>query len=50
MAESYGVIGLGKFGFHIATELLKQGKKVIIADKNEAAVREIAILAIVYLS
>lgn len=45
MAESYGVIGLGKFGFHIATELLKQGKKVIIADKNEAAVREIADLS-----
>ena len=45
MAESYGVIGLGKFGFHIATGLLKQGKKVIIADKDEAAVREISELS-----
>ena len=45
MAESYGVIGLGKFGFHIATGLLKQGKKVIIADKDEAAIKEIADLS-----
>lgn len=42
MSESYGVIGLGKFGFYIATGLLKQEKRVIIADRDEIALKEIS--------
>ncbi|WP_407081419.1 NAD(P)-binding domain-containing protein [Helicobacter ibis] len=34
--NTYGVIGLGKFGYYIANGLIDQGKHVIIADKNES--------------
>lgn len=42
MAENYGVIGLGKFGFYVADALLEQGKKVVVADISEQAVQKIA--------
>jgi trk system potassium uptake protein len=39
--ETYAVIGLGKFGFHVAQGLAQQGMSVIAADLNEEQVREI---------
>ncbi len=39
---TYGVIGLGKFGFHVAKGLIDQGQNVILADKEEAKVKEFA--------
>lgn len=40
--ETYAVIGLGKFGFHVAKGLAQQGLSVIAADLNEDQVREIS--------
>lgn len=37
--QSYGVIGLGKFGSVVADELLSAGHTVIIADKDEEALK-----------
>ncbi|ASM39617.1 TrkA family potassium uptake protein [Campylobacter sp. RM12327] len=42
---SYGVIGLGKFGFVVANELLLQGKSVVIADKDEEVLKKLQDLA-----
>lgn len=39
---TYGVIGLGKFGFHVAKGLIEQGQSVIVADQGEAQVKEFA--------
>ncbi|HEX5330236.1 TrkA family potassium uptake protein [Sulfuricurvum sp.] len=39
--ETYAVIGLGKFGFHVAKGLAQQGVSVIAADLDEEQVREI---------
>ncbi|MCI4405929.1 MAG: TrkA family potassium uptake protein [Sulfuricurvum sp.] len=39
--ETYAVIGLGKFGFHVAKGLAQQGLNVIVADLNEDHVREV---------
>ncbi|HEO98875.1 MAG TPA: TrkA family potassium uptake protein [Epsilonproteobacteria bacterium] len=39
--NSYAVIGLGKFGFHVAKGLAQQGISVIAADQYEEQVREI---------
>ncbi|WP_295055606.1 TrkA family potassium uptake protein [Sulfuricurvum sp.] len=39
--ETYAVIGLGKFGFHVAKGLAQQGLSVIAADLDEDQVREI---------
>lgn len=39
--ETYAVIGLGKFGFHVAKGLAQQGLNVIAADLNEDHVREV---------
>lgn len=39
--QTYAVIGLGKFGFHVAKGLAQQGLSVIAADQNEDQVREI---------
>ncbi|WP_082942678.1 MULTISPECIES: potassium channel family protein [unclassified Helicobacter] len=41
---TYGVIGLGKFGFHVAKGLIEQGQSVIIADQEEEKVKEFASL------
>lgn len=37
--KTYGVIGLGKFGSVVADELLAAGHTVIVADKDEEALR-----------
>ncbi|MBN2896774.1 MAG: TrkA family potassium uptake protein [Campylobacterales bacterium] len=39
--KTYAVIGLGKFGFHVAKGLAQQGLSVIAVDRNEEALREI---------
>ncbi|MDD5716208.1 MAG: TrkA family potassium uptake protein [Sulfuricurvum sp.] len=39
--KNYAVIGLGKFGFHVAKGLAQQGLSVIAADQDEEQVREI---------
>lgn len=39
--KSYAVIGLGKFGFHVARGLAQQGLQVIAIDKDEEQIHEI---------
>lgn len=39
--ETFAVIGLGKFGFHVAKGLAQQGLSVIAVDRDEEQVREI---------
>ncbi len=39
--KTYAVIGLGKFGFHVAKGLAQQGLNVIAIDRSEEALREI---------
>lgn len=39
-ANSFGVIGLGRFGMALAMTLAKAGKDVIVLDENESKVRE----------
>lgn len=39
--NNYAVIGLGKFGFHVAKGLAQQGLSVIAVDQDEEQVREI---------
>ncbi|MBU0631503.1 TrkA family potassium uptake protein [bacterium] len=39
--KNYAVIGLGKFGFHVAKGLAEQGLNVIAVDQNEEQVRDI---------
>ncbi len=41
MKKTFGVIGLGRFGFHVAETLAKSGAEVIAIDKNEDKVRAI---------
>ena len=38
-AESYGVIGLGRFGTALVKTLSDAGKEVIAVDKDEAKVK-----------
>ena len=40
-AESFGVIGLGRFGTALAITIAKAGKDVIVIDRNEAKVKEL---------
>lgn len=37
----YGVIGLGRFGFALAQNLAKEGKEVLVLDKNESKIKQI---------
>ena len=39
-AESFGVIGLGRFGSALVECLAQSGKEVIAIDKDETRVRE----------
>ncbi len=39
--KSYAVIGLGKFGFHVARGLVQQGLQVIAIDKDEEQIHEV---------
>lgn len=38
---SYGIIGLGRFGFALAVELAKSGCDLLVLDEDEEKVREI---------
>ena len=40
-AESYGVIGLGRFGTALVKTLAAAGKEVIAVDKDEAKVKAV---------
>lgn len=42
MKKSFGVIGLGKFGFHVAKTLTELGAEVIAVDREEEKVKDIA--------
>lgn len=37
MAKSYAVLGLGKFGYHVALGLVENGENVILCDNTEAS-------------
>jgi len=42
MRKTFGVIGLGRFGFHVAETLAKSGADVIAIDRNEDRVKAIS--------
>lgn len=42
MGKQYAVIGLGKFGYAVATTLAQAGKEVLAIDKDPELVQEIA--------
>lgn len=42
MKKTFGVIGLGKFGFHVAKTLTELGAEVIAVDREEDKVKDIA--------
>ena len=37
---TYGIIGLGRFGYALATELTASGAEILVLDKNEEKIRE----------
>ena len=39
--KQFAVIGLGKFGFHVARALFEEGHDVLAIDKNPALVQEV---------
>lgn len=41
LSESYGIIGLGRFGMALAEKLAKAGREVIVIDRNENKVKEL---------
>lgn len=40
--ETYGIIGLGRFGFALASELAANGYELVVVDKNEEKVNRAA--------
>ena len=42
MKKVFGVIGLGKFGYHVAKTLAEAGAEVIAVDKDPDKVRRIS--------
>jgi len=42
LSRVFGVIGLGRFGFHVAKTLAEGGAEVIAIDKDEEKVRQIS--------
>lgn len=40
--QSYAILGLGKFGMALATELVRNHQDVLVADANEHVINEIA--------
>lgn len=40
-SDSYGIIGLGRFGTALAIKLAESGKEVIVVDNNENKVKEL---------
>ncbi len=41
-STTYGIVGLGRFGYALATELADSGADLLALDSNEEKVREIA--------
>lgn len=41
LSESYGIIGLGRFGTALAKKLAEAGREVIVVDRNENKVKEL---------
>lgn len=41
LSESYGIIGLGRFGTALAEKLAEAGREVIVVDRNENKVKEL---------
>ena len=41
MKKTYAVLGLGRYGFTIARELVKSGAEVIAIDKNESIINNV---------
>lgn len=39
LSESYGIIGLGRFGTALAIKLAEAGREVIVVDRNESRVK-----------
>ena len=48
-AESYGVIGLGRFGTALVKTLAAAGKEVIAVDKDEAKVKAVRGLSLIHI-
>ncbi len=40
-ARTYGIVGLGRFGYALAMELVASGADLIVMDRNEELVREL---------
>lgn len=40
MIQTYGIVGLGKFGTALALELIKDGAEVLVIDRDEQKVKE----------
>ncbi|HHV98698.1 MAG TPA: TrkA family potassium uptake protein [Clostridiaceae bacterium] len=40
-AIQFGIIGLGRFGFALASTLAKAGKEILVLDSNESKIRQI---------
>ena len=38
---SYGIVGLGRFGYALATELARMGADLLVIDRDEEKVREL---------
>ena len=38
---TYGIVGLGRFGYALATELAQAGAELVVMDRDESIVREI---------
>lgn len=41
LSESYGIIGLGRFGTALAQKLAEAGREVIVVDRSEIKVKEL---------
>ncbi len=39
--NTYGIVGLGRFGMALATELIRAGAEIIVMDRDEEKIREI---------
>ncbi|MGM9636229.1 MAG: potassium channel family protein [Candidatus Avispirillum sp.] len=38
---SYGIVGLGRFGYALATELAQTGAEILVIDRDEEKIREL---------
>ncbi len=39
--DTYGIVGLGRFGYALALELAQAGADLLVLDKDEEKVREL---------